>query len=208
VLPPIDEEFVRSWGFDSEEELRAAYRSRLESRLDETIKEAMCEQIAQYLLDQTKLDIPQGLSQRQTDRSVDRRRMQMYQAGIAEVEIAKRVDQMRAKAHDQVERDLKLYFILEKIADEKDIDVTEEQLNGAIAMIAAQTGKRFDRVRDELSKGNGLMSLYVQLRDERVLEQLLQDAQITETEGPEKKGARKDKKTTAKNSAKKETADE
>ena len=111
----------------------------------------------------------------------------MYQAGVPEAEIEKQMDELRAKVHDQAVRDIKLFFILEKIAEDRDINVSEEQVNGAIAQIAQQSNKRFDRVRDDLSKGDGLATLYYQLRDQQVLDALLTEAKITEIEGPKKK---------------------
>jgi len=157
-------------------------------------------QVGDYLVKNTVLDIPEGLSHRQTQRSIARRMVQMYQSGVPEAEISKAADEMRAKAADQVIHDLKLFFILEKIAEERDVDVTEEQLNGAIASIAARTGKRFDRVRDELSKGDGLMTLYVQLRDQAVLDQLLGDAEITEASSAKSEGSESDRASGAKRS--------
>lgn len=184
--PPIDDELLGAMGFGSEKELRADIRTSLESRLDATIKDALRRQIGEFLIDETKLEIPEGLSQRQTDRSVNRRRIEMYQAGLPETEIDRNMDKLRAKAHDQAIRDLKLFFILGKIAEERDIEVGEEQINGAIAQIAQRTKRRFDRVRDELSKGDGLMVLYHQLRDHKVLDALLDGAEVTEAESPKK----------------------
>jgi len=206
-LPPIDEDFLSAAGFDSEKDLRAMIRSSLTSHLDTTINRAMRDQIGQYLIDKTELEIPKGLSQRQTDRSISRRMIEMYQAGVPQAQVEKEIDELRAKAHDQAVRDIKLFFILEKIAEQRDITVSEEQLNGAIAQIAQQSNRRFDRVRDELSKGDGMTTLYLQLRDQRVLSSLLEDAEITEAKGPKKKKTVKKskKKASRKKTAKKTT---
>ena len=193
ALPELNQEFVSALGFDSQDELRSTLRSSLEARLDATIKEVMREQVGAYLLDKTKLDIPEGLSQRQTDRSVTRKMIEMYQAGVPQTEIEKTMDELRTKAHDQAVRDLKLFFILEQIAEERDISIGEETLNSAIAQIAQRTNKRFDRVRDELSKGDGLNVLYHKLRDQQVLDNLLDDAEISEKEGPKKTSTTKSK---------------
>ncbi|MDO8629563.1 MAG: hypothetical protein Q7R41_03650, partial [Phycisphaerales bacterium] len=139
-------------------------------------------QIGEYLVEHTELAIPAGLSQRQTDRSVARRMIEMYRQGIPEAEIARATDEMHSKARDQVARDLKLYFVIEKIAEEQGTNISEEEMNTAIAEIARRSGKRFDRVRDELSKGDGLASLYLRIRDDKVLEHLLTDADVTEGE--------------------------
>ena len=187
VLPPIDEEFVKSIGFESEADLRQFMRASLESRVGATLKDAMREQIGEYLVRNAKLEIPEGLSNRQTERMVARRKIELYQAGLPQTEVEKQMDQLRASARDQVVRDLKLYFVLERIAEEREIEVVEEELNGAIAAIAQRANKRFDRVRDELSKGDAMTLLYHRIRDEKVLDALIADAVITETESPKKK---------------------
>jgi len=183
-VPPFDQEFLGSLGFESEDDLRGTVRASLVARLDSVIRRGLYEQIGRYLVDQTKMEIPEGLSRRQTERSVLRRKIEILQAGVPETEIGKYLDEFRARTRDQMVRDLKLFFILERIAEQREVTVPEERLNAAIAEIAHRTNKRFDRVRDDLSKGDGMLTLYLQLRDEQVLAGLLQDAVITEMEGP------------------------
>jgi trigger factor len=203
-VPPIDEALLSSLGFETEDELRETIRASLAARLDGIIRRGMFDQIGEYLIEQTTLEIPEGLSQRQTDRSIARREIEMYQSGMPQAEVEKSIDELRAGAHDQAVSDLKLFFILEKIAEQRDITVSEERINAAIAEIARRSNKRFDRVRDELSKGDGLTALYLQLRDEQVLAALLEDAEITETKGPKKK--RTAKKAKKKKTSKKKTS--
>lgn len=180
VTPPVDAEFLTAAGFESEADLRSAIREQLEARLEHSIKELMREQVGDHLIKNTNLEIPAGLSQRQTDRSVARRMVELMQRGVPEVEIHRLMDEMRTKAHDQTVRDLKLFFVLEKIASDREIDINEEELNTAISEIARQSGKRFDRIRDELSKGDALSMLYLRLRDEKVLDHILNDAEVSE----------------------------
>lgn len=182
--PPVDAKFIEAMGFESEADLRGTFREQLEARLHRNIKELMLEQVADHLVKNVNLEIPAGLSQRQTDRTVARRMIDLMQRGVPEVEIRRQMDEMRTKAHDQTVRDLKLFFVLEKLAAERNIDIDEEELNAAISDIARQSGKRFDRVRDELSKGDGIAMLYLRLRDEKVLEEILKDAEVTEGEVP------------------------
>ncbi|MBI1827380.1 MAG: trigger factor [Planctomycetes bacterium] len=183
---PIDDEFLSSLGVESEDDLRNQIRTTLERKLERTLHDKMLSQIAEHLVDNTKIDVPEGVSNRQTDRAIARRAIELLQRGMPHNEVEKQIDSMRGSAREQVIRDLKLFFILENIADEREIEVNEEEVNAAIADIAKTTGKRFDRVRDELSKQDGMMSLYLRIRDEKVLEQLLEDAKITQVEGPPK----------------------
>ncbi len=209
-VPPVDSDFLSGFGVESEEQWRTMIRTALEGRLEAVIREGMQGQISQYLIDNTELEIPSGLSQRQRDRAVSRQMIEMYQAGIPEAEIEKQVDELRATAQQRAEQELKLFFVLEKISEDRSVEVSEEQMNGAIAAIAQRTQKRFDRVRDELSKGEGLAVLYHKLRDQQTLDLLLDDAEITEGKGPKTKAkpktVEKKKTTAAKKSTPKKTS--
>ncbi len=200
-VPPFDQAFLESAGFDSEEDLRELVRDQMQADLSSRSRSHMHEQVGDFLLEHTDFELPEGLSQRQVERSLSRRRIQLLQAGMPEAEIDKSMDDMRVKARDQVIRDLKLFFILEKIAEDREIVVPEDRINGAIAHMAHRANKRFDRVRDELSKGDGLTMLYLQIRDEMILDLLITDADVSDEESPKKKAAPKSKtkaKTTAK----------
>jgi trigger factor len=202
-VPDIDDQLLATLGFESEGELRDTIRTSLETRLDSVIQRGMRQQVAAYLLEKADLEIPGRLSERQTNRSLARRMIELYRQGVPETEIQRREDEMRAQAQQQSLKDLKLFFILEKIAEDRGIDVSEERLNAAIADMARESNRRFDRVRDELSKGDGMMLLYMQLRDEAVLDALIEDAVVTETEGPKKKSA--ERKSPEKKSPEKKT---
>ena len=183
-VPPIDEAFATEMGYESVQILREAVKQRLEWQLEEAMTEGLHGQLANYLIDQTKMDVPSGLSERQTNRAIARRVMEMVQRGVADTEVKKFADGLRVQAHDQTVRELKLAFIFEKIAEDQDVDVPEEEVNSAIAMIAARTGKRFDRVRDELNRGDGIQSLYLRIRDRKIYDGLLRRAAVTEMDGP------------------------
>ncbi len=189
-LPSLDEEFLTSIGFDSEEDLRSSVLSSMQRRLKSIVQRGMRGQVGRYLLENTTLDVPAGLSQRQTDRLVARRMIEMYQQGQAEQTIEKQVDELRSTVSAEVANDLKLFFIMEKIAEEMEIDVQDDEMNGEIARIAQQSGKRFDRVRDELAKGDGLTALYLRLRDDKILDVLLGNAEVKEVEGPKKSSSK------------------
>jgi len=182
VLPELDERLLKDLGADTLDELRDWVRANLEARLDQQVRRAMREQLASYLLDHTELDVPPQLSQRQTERMVNRRRLDMLSQGVPEAEVEKNLDALRTTATEQVARDLKLYFVMEKIAEQLKIEVSEEEVNARIAQIAQAYGQRFDRVRDDLARRGGLTELYLDLREQKCVDRLLEQAKITDTE--------------------------
>ena len=189
-LPPLDKNYLESQGFESEKEYRGWVRQRMESQLESELKRGMRGQVREYLLKNTKLDLPEGLSTRQTERAVLRKAIDLQRQGVPTAEIEKHADELRTIAREETTAELKLHFILEEIAEQLDVDVSEEDINGAIATIAQTYNRRFDRVRDDLAKNDGIEMLYLQIRDEKCVDKILEKAKITDAEVP-KKGAAK-----------------
>ena len=197
-LPPLDQEYLTAQGFDSEDEYRSWIRQQMESRLEAEVRRGLHNQVYKWLLDNVKLDLPEGLSSRQTERAVARRALDLQREGVPQAEIEKRIDELRTSAQEDTATELKLYFILEAIAEKLDIDVSEEEINAQIASMARAYNRRFDRIRDELFKSNRIESLYIQIRDEKCLERILEKAKISEAKVPKKTSGAKPKKAGAK----------
>jgi len=203
-LPPLDAGYLASMGFDSEAEYREFVRRMMEGQIEHEIKRGMRNQVKRYLLERTSLDVPEGLSSRQTERAVLRRKMELKRQGVPDSEIEKMADELRTIAGEQAVVELKLYFILEEIAEKMEIEVSEEEINAQIAAIAREYNVRFDRVRDELIKTGQIESLYLVIRDEKCLDKILEKAEIVKTDlskrdaatadDPRPKAARKSEK--------------
>jgi len=195
-LAEVNEEFAKGFGASSVDELQEWVKSDLESRHEQQVQRQLEEQARQYLLDKTDFELPERLSERQSERMMTRRMLDMYQQGMPQAEIENIMDNLRTSAREEAVRDLKLAFIMEKLADQFDVHVSEEEINARIAGIAQMQGQRFDRVRDELSKRGGLQNLYINIRDEKLMQQLIDKANITEQQlATEEKSSGAKKKT-------------
>jgi len=179
-LPELDDAFLAGLGFDSQDELRAWARGELESSIDEQIRRSLYSQTIRYLLEHTSFELPERLSGRQIDRVVALKLLELYQQGVPEDEVRRLMDDLRTRARDSAVEELKLAFIMEKLAEEIDVDVSDGEINAAIAAIARRQGRRFDRVRDELARQGGLGNLFIRLRDEKLLATVVAGARITE----------------------------
>ena len=189
-LPPLDETFISGLGFESEQDLRDWVKSDLESRIGEEIHRGMTAQIHQFLLENVAFEVPERLSERQTSRVVTRRMVELYQRGVPPQEVEKHLDELKTGAKEDAVRDMKLFFVMEKLSEEFEVEVGETEINGAIAAIAQRQNQRFDRVRDELAKGEGegMTHVYLQIRDRKIVDRLIDQAKITETEPGKEEG--------------------
>jgi len=180
----VNQEFLTNLGFSTEEELRNALREQMIERVTYDVQQSMREQVHNYLMQNVWINLPAKLSQRQADRVVQRRTVELMMRGVPEPKIQEQLEELRSGAADEAARELKLFFILQKVAAEQNVEVNEAELNGRIAGIAAQTGRRPEKVRQEMSADGSLMSMYVQMREQKAVDKILESAQIEEIEPP------------------------
>ena len=187
-LKPVEvSALVEQLGASDEKELRQFITQRHGSRARSTGRErAKSEQVLEYLIESSKLDLPEKLSARQADRAVLRKIIDLQQRGVPESDISAHIDELRTSAKDEVARNLKLEFIMEKVAEQLGVQVTDEEVNSEIARIARMYNQRFDRVRDNLHSRGLLNQLAEQIRQDKCVAQLLADAEFEEVK-PKKK---------------------
>jgi trigger factor len=158
----------------------------------------MRQQVNKYLLENVQIELPAKLSDKQEQRIVQRRAMDLMMRGVAREQLAANIDRLRGGAKDEAARELKLFFILQKIANEQGVDVDEAELNGRIAMLAAQRGARPEKLKHEMTKDGTLANLYIQMREQKALDKILESAEIEDVDVAEEKKAADEKKKEAK----------
>jgi len=201
ILPQLDDQFAAAYGFDSIEQLRGQVRRSLETRVNVETQRAMRSQICRYLLENTQFDLPEGLVARHTGQVLKRRYIELLYQGIPREQIDERLTELQAAATEQAQQDLKLSFILAKIAEQFEIQVTAEQVNARVAEMARQYNRRPERLRQELAQDGTLTQVESAIREEIALDRLLEKAKITEQqpgEPAEKKKAGKKKASKSK----------
>ena len=181
-LAEINQEFLESLGFADEKELREALREQMVERITNDVQQAMREQVNKFLLDSVTMELPTRLSDRQADRIVSRRAMDLMTRGIAREQIEANIERLRSGAHDEAVRELKLFFILQQIATERGVDVDESELNGRIAMMAVQRNRRPEKMKQDMAKDGSLSNLFVQIREQKAVDKILDEAEIEEVE--------------------------
>lgn len=181
-LVEITPEFLGELGFTKDSELRDALREQMVERINSDVQNAMRQQVHKYLLDNTTVELPTKLSDKQEERIVNRRGIDLMMKGVAREQVEANIEQLKHGAKEEAARELKLFFILEKIATDQGVDVSEGELNGQVAMMAIQRGQRPEKLKQEFSKNGTLQNMYVQLREQKAIDKLLETASIEEVE--------------------------
>lgn len=180
ILPEIDEAFAQGAGFESLTKLRELVASNLQARLASETKRAMRDQVCKYLLDTTRFDLPQGVAARHANRVLQRRYVDLLQRGVPRERIDENLTQLAAAANEQAQADLKLTFILGKVAESQGVTVDEGEVNARIAAMANEYNRRPERMRQELEQEGTLSEIEVSIREEKALDKLLETAKVTE----------------------------
>jgi trigger factor len=179
-LAEVTPEFLADLGFENEKELRDALREQMDEKITYDVQQAMREQVNEYLLKNVNVELPAKLSEKQTDRIVSRRAVDLMMRGMPRDQVETNIERLRHGAADEGARELKLFFILQKLAAEHNVEVDEAELNGRIAMLAAQKGRRPEKLKQEMSKDGSLSNLYIQMREQKAVDKILEKAQIEE----------------------------
>jgi len=180
ILPEIGPEYAESMGFDSMAELRQFVREQMEAQVVSEVRQAMRDQVGRYLLDHTAFELPTDIAARHTARVLQRRYVDLIYQGVPRDRIEENITELQAAAETEAARDLKLQFIVGKIARTEDVEADEGEINSRIAAIAARNDRRPERVRHELEQDGSLAQVETQIIEEKVFDMLLEDAEITE----------------------------
>lgn len=174
-LPELTEDFLSEMGgFKSEGDLKDAIKSNLERQLEYDQQQKIRQQISALLTQSADWELPPGLLKRQSTRELERSVMELRRAGFSEAEIRARENMLRQNSAASTARSLKEHFILERIAEEENIEAEEGDFEKEIFLIAMQSGESPRRVRAQIEK-RGLMDVLQNQIIERKVLQLVQD---------------------------------
>ena len=202
----LNEAFLQRYQVDNEEELRDRVRDNLEAQFEDRVRNEMSEQIYKHLLDNTDFDLPLDVVARQAGTLLQRQYIGLLQRGLSRQQIEEQMEQLRAGSEDQAKEQLKTFFIMDKVADKLEIEVTEEEINGHIAQLAVQRGQRPEKMKEQMERDGSLAQFRMDVRQNKCINKLLESADITETEAPA--GEEKPKKAKKKTKKKAEEKDQ
>ncbi len=178
IKPAEMQSVLEEYGIDSDDILREQIKLALEQRRDQEVADAMRTQIQDYLVDSTDFALPERLSEAQAARSLEQARLNMLQRGVTEEQVEQRLAEMRSASEAESQRNLKLFFILHKLAEQFEIQVTEQEINGRIAMMAAGYGMRPEQLRNDLAKRGALTNVAMQIREQKAADRIVAQAKV------------------------------
>ncbi|MFG0258089.1 MAG: trigger factor [Phycisphaerales bacterium JB043] len=178
VVPASLESLAERMGTGGVEALKDGVRGQLEQQVRNKQQHALRQQVASHLLETIDFELPEKLTAQQALRTLQRRQLDLQYQGVDANEIEAQLAELRSASDESARRELKLFFILDQVANEQNLQITEQELNGFIVQLAMSRGLRPDMVRQELMESGRVQQVARQLREHKALDLLLGQATI------------------------------
>ncbi|MDT4969661.1 MAG: trigger factor [Acidobacteriota bacterium] len=186
-LPEADDEWAKSLGeeMDSLAGLRDKVREDLQSRAGVESENRVRRDVMKKLVEAHPFEVPNLLSEHQANNRLEAAVRDMMGRGIDPRGQDINWEGVRDSLKTQAEFDVRGSMLLEKIAEQEKIDVTDEEINQEINMIAASSRQSPEQVRAALTKQGGTTSIADRLRNRKALDLIVENASIKDAEWQE-----------------------
>ncbi len=177
ILPELDDEFAKDCGEDSLEKLREKQKTKVEASLKQHANDTVGQQLVAELCKHNPVPVPPSLVEQQsqvTERdliSQARRSGQRFD-NSAEIKARIRMDsEMKVRAG----------LLMAEIAREKQIQITEDDIEKGYVELAEQTGKNVAKVKAEYREAKKREMLIGMILEDKILNVVEGAAKITES---------------------------
>lgn len=204
INPASVETVLQSYGMPSEDVLREQIKMALDQRLQQEQIGAMRDQLYEHLIDAVDFDLPEKLSERQAERILYQHQIELLYRGVSPEEVEEHLARARSQSKELARRQLKRLFLMQRLADHFEIQVSEQEVNGRIAGIAAQRGMRPEQLRSELAQADRLGELTLQIREHKTADRIIGQAKVTDISSEEWRKIVADKQAAAAAASKEE----
>jgi trigger factor len=188
-LPELDDEWAASLNeeFDSVATLCTKIRADLEARAATEADHRLRSELMRKLAAQHPFEVPATLVEHQTSNRLEAVVRDMIGRGIDPRNMELNWEGAREELRGQAEDDVRGSMLLERIAEEENLSVSDEEIEGEIEAIATASRQSKEQVRAALTKEGGDRSIASRLRNRKALDLLVENARITDEEWKEDK---------------------
>jgi trigger factor len=178
-LPELNDEFAKDVSdATSLDELKTKVREGLEHERDHRQKELQREKIIAELVKLHDFPVPESLVEHQMDVRLERVVRSLAQQGVDPRAVNVDWVSLRKRQEERAKDDVKAELVIDRIATEEKIDVTEEELQHELEHMASHSGDSAEAIRARLTKQGALDRMKAKLRSDKTVDWLAQNARV------------------------------
>lgn len=179
--PELDDELAKEFGFDSADALRSDLRERIGMEKQKVTRAQVEEQLLNTLAEETEFPIPASMVEDQKKAGLESFEQRMKQAQMPEEEIKSRLEEAEEEAVKDAERRVRMFFLIEAVAHQEEITVSEEDIRGEFERLSQEHNVPVETVQEHFGKERSqLNQLQLGLLEGKVRTFLSEHAEITD----------------------------
>ena len=178
-LPELNDEFAKDVSDASSlDELNTKIREGLEHERDHRQKDLQREKVIAELVKLHDFPVPESLVEHQMDVRLERVVRSLAQQGVDPRAVNVDWVSLRRRQEDRAKDDVKAELIIDRIATDEKIDVTEEEVDHELEHMALHSGESTEAIRARLTKQGALDRMNAKLRSDKTIDWLAQNATV------------------------------
>ena len=181
ILPELDDEFAQDLGeFDTLAELQENVKENLRTREDAKGKRELRESALDALVKANEVEVPGKMVDRQLDFLLQDVTKMLEQAKSQDPQMLEAVARLREENRDRAEHQVAGMLLLEAVARQLDVEVSDQELEGRLADIARENNMNVTQVKAQLTQEGRLEAVRYDMKQDKALDVILEKAKITE----------------------------
>lgn len=183
ILPELDDEFAKDLGdYESLADLKRSVAENLKTRQDAKSKRQLREAAIEKLVELNPVEVPEVMVERQLDYMLNELSQIVKQNKNPEMEAMLKT--LRGENRERARKQVAGMLILESIAKKESVEITDADLDGRLQDIATENRMNVKQVRAQLTRDGRLDSLRYDMKQDRALDIVLDQAKVVEEEAP------------------------
>jgi trigger factor len=179
ILPPLDDEFAKDLGdYSSLETLKAKLKEEIEKEKELLLDRQLKDQVVDQLLQANSFEVPESMVDEQAKNLVSNTKLRLAAQGLALKNLSVSEEKLQEDYREMAKRQVRTFLILEKIASQEGISVTDDETEGRLKEIADRTHQKLDVVKRYYEKNGLIPELKAGVMTDKTLDFLLQKAEI------------------------------
>ena len=152
-LPELDDEFAQDVSeFDTLAEYKESLKKNLEEKKENEAKRTKEDEAVQKIIDKSKMDIPEAMIDTQCETMIEEFAQRIAQSGLSMDQYLQfsglTVDGLKEQVRPEALSRIQASLVLEQIAKEENIEVSDEEVDAEIEKMAASYGMEADKLKE------------------------------------------------------------
>jgi trigger factor len=172
ILPELNDDFAKQLGeFATLEEVRTRIREGMEAERKHAAEHEAKDKLMAELIKRNDFEVPEALIDNQVDVRLERGLRALAVQGMRQEDIKKMdFNRLRAGQRDQAVQEVKASILLDKVAEEEKIQVSDEEVDQEVAALARQSKQSEESIRTRLGQEGALERIKARIRSEKTLD--------------------------------------